>query len=133
MTSQFHAVYILKRIEGGPAGYPTLLIATTIGDNQINLSWTIGSINHDGHSIERSDDGIFFSEIDIVNGFTSTYSDVTVASGTTYYYRVRAFKGSHYSVYTNIAVATTTGLMASVTCDNTIITCDNILVTCDAA
>jgi hypothetical protein len=82
---------------------PTALALTVISDTQINLAWTVNSTNADGHKIERSLDGITYSEIGSVLGATATYNDTTGADGTRYYYRVRAYQGTAYSAYGNVA------------------------------
>lgn len=97
--------------EGGfsfaPAETPTLLIATTFDDTQIDLAWTDNSTNEDGYSIERSGDNITFVEIDTVLVNIVAYSDTTCVEGTLYYYRVRAYRGATYSNYSNTASDTT--------------------------
>jgi hypothetical protein len=71
---------------------PTLLVATTIDDTQIDLAWTSNSAGvEDGFSIERSTDGITYAEIDTVLAGVVVYSDTTCVAGTLYYYRVRAY------------------------------------------
>lgn len=79
---------------------PSGLIATVISLSQVNIAWT------DGRSaiIERSTDGITYTEIDTVAEGVVTYSDTNVVLGF-YYYRVREYSGTHYSDYTNVATA----------------------------
>jgi peptidoglycan hydrolase-like protein with peptidoglycan-binding domain/lysophospholipase L1-like esterase len=85
-----------------PNGDPSLLTLTVISGTQINLAWTIGSTNQDGHSIERSTDGVNFTEIATVTAGISSYSNSGLTASATYFYRVRAFKGINYSGYSNI-------------------------------
>ena len=75
----------------GIDGDPSDLVLTVISNTEIQLDWTIGSTNHDGHSIERSPDNITWSEIDTVLGSTDTYNNTSLTAGTLYYYRVRAY------------------------------------------
>jgi lysophospholipase L1-like esterase len=103
-----------RRHSGGAAaaaiidGVPSNLTLTVVNDVQINLSWTIGSTNQDGHSIERSLTGINgWSEIATVLGATATYNNTGLTQATQYFYRVRAYVGTDYSSYTNIAFKTT--------------------------
>jgi len=90
---------------------PSDLTATAINETQIDLSWTDNSPNEDGFSIERSTDGVIFAEIDTVGTDVTTYSDTGLTRGTTYYYRVRAFKQqgptTNYSDFSNTANDTT--------------------------
>jgi hypothetical protein len=86
---------------------PSLLSLTVISTSRIDLVCSDNSSNEAGFSIERSTDGITYSEIDTVTAGTEAYSDTTCSPGTLYYYRVRAYKGTAYSSYTNIESATT--------------------------
>jgi hypothetical protein len=83
------------RGEGGTGlnGSPSGLTAAAYSSTQINLLWTIGSTNHTGHKIYRSDDeGVTYSEIATVLGLTNIYEDTGLTENTTYYYMVRAYK-----------------------------------------
>jgi hypothetical protein len=86
---------------------PSTLLLTVISGTQINLAWTINSVNADGHSIERSLDNITWAEITTVIGVTATYNNTGLTNGLIYYYRVRAYKGTQYSSYLTTANATT--------------------------
>jgi len=89
------------------ARYPSALSLTVISSTQINLVWTNnGAVDYEGVSIERSTDGITYAEIDtIVPG--AAYSDTTCAANTLYYYRIRYYRGTHYSAYSNVVSGTT--------------------------
>jgi hypothetical protein len=79
------------------------LSTSAISSTQIKLDWTIYSVQGlQGFSIERSDDGILFSEVDTVSKDTLTYTD-TVSQDVFYYYRVRAYNVSRYYNYSNIS------------------------------
>ena len=83
--------------------YPSALTLTVDSDTQITLDWTNnGDTDYDGVSIERSTDGITYAEID-----TGTAGDVQyVDAGLTdnyYWYRIRYYRGTHYSAYSNVA------------------------------
>ncbi|MBI2930901.1 MAG: fibronectin type III domain-containing protein [Planctomycetes bacterium] len=79
-----------------PPTTPTGLAATSASSTQINLSWTAstdsGGSGLAGYKIERSTDNINFSEITTTAG--TTYSNTGLTTGTTYYYRVRAYDGA---------------------------------------
>ncbi len=95
----------------GPAA-PSSLIATTAPSpnnyRQINLSWTDNASNETGFRIERKKGaGGTYAEIATTGANVVTYSDSTCGSGTTYYYRVRAYNGSGNSGYSAEANATT--------------------------
>lgn len=85
---------------------PSGLSANAVSDSQIDLSWTDNSSCESDYHIERSTDGVNFSEIDTVGAGVTVYSDTGLDCGTTYYYRVRA--GKHdgtelFSAYSNTA------------------------------
>ena len=80
---------------------PSNLTATATS-TLIFLNWQDNSDNEQGFSVERSTDGINFAEIDTVSSNVAWYTDATVESGTTYYYRVRAFNEAGYSGYSNV-------------------------------
>lgn len=89
---------------------PSGLSATAVSDSQIDLSWTDNSSCESDYHIERSTDGVNFSEIDTVGAGVTVYSDTGLDCDTTYYYRVRA--GKHdgtelFSAYSNTASDTT--------------------------
>jgi titin len=86
---------------------PSGLSATTISATQINLSWSDNASNESGFLIERSTDGINFTQIGTVGAGVTTYTDSGLAAATTYYYRVRATNSAGNSAYSNIASATT--------------------------
>lgn len=80
----------------------------TINANRlvVTLGWTDNSNNEDDFIIERSTDGTSFSEIGRAAQNATTYSDATVQSNTTYFYRVvasNAFNTGASSVV-NIAI-----------------------------
>lgn len=84
-------------------GAPSALVLTALTDVSIQLNWTIGSTNQDGHFIERSPDGSTWTYINTVLGAVATFTNTGLTEDTRYYYRVRAFKGTSYSAYTSAA------------------------------
>lgn len=71
---------------------PTDLTLTVISDTSIQLDWVNVDTTGDGVSIERSTDGVAYSEIDTVALGVDTFTDTGLSAGTLYYYRIRAFK-----------------------------------------
>jgi hypothetical protein len=90
----------------GPAA-PGNLSAIATSSTSIDLSWTDNADNEDGFKIERSTNGVNFSQTATTDANTSSYTDSNCAAGTTYYYRVCAYSADGNSNYSNIASATT--------------------------
>ena len=75
---------------------------------QLHLTWTDNSNNEDGFKIERKKGASgTFKQIAVLGGNVSSYTDKGLASGTTYCYRVRAFKRVRNSEYTKESCVTT--------------------------
>jgi hypothetical protein len=93
-------------------GAPTTLTVANIvpyrSQSSVTISWRPGSDNESGFKIERSTDGVNFTQIGTAPAGATTFTDTTgpdnqgVAPGT-YYYRVRAFAtGLPDSAYSNV-------------------------------
>ncbi|MFN2491854.1 MAG: fibronectin type III domain-containing protein [Pyrinomonadaceae bacterium] len=101
--------YIVGQQPSGVPASPATLTANASGNNQINLTWTDNASNEDGFQIERCTGAgcSNFAQVAQVTANITTYSNSTLAAGTTYRYRVRAFSAAGSSGYSNIAEATT--------------------------
>ena len=96
-----------------PPAAPTALNAAATGPSTIALAWTDNSNNENGFRVERSSDGVNFTEVATVSVNQTSYGDSGLSSQATYYYRVRAanlYNTLSYSAYTNVASATTPGV-----------------------
>ena len=87
---------------------PSNLVATTLSNKAINLTWNDNSNNETAFIVERSVDNFSFFGINgnLPPNTTSTTSN-ELFSGLKYYYRVKAVLGSCSSTYSNIANTTT--------------------------
>jgi hypothetical protein len=83
-------------------------LSATAASTSVNLSWTDNSTNATAVLIERSTDNVTFAQVTSQPGTSTTWSDSSVAAGTTYYYRVRAQNSTGTSAYSNTASVTTT-------------------------
>src|SRR2546426_920957 len=54
---------------------PTGLAATAVSATQVNLAWSDNATNEDGYKIERSTDGVNFSQVAMAAINATTYQD----------------------------------------------------------
>ena len=83
------------------------LTAQVQNDSQVALQWSLADrVSTSGFDVERSS-GPLDGFVTVFNTDKSTFSviDTNVESGQIYYYRVRAYKRSTYSAYSNIEFA----------------------------
>jgi len=90
-----------------PPSAPPNLNASAVSPSQINLFWSDNSSNETGFEIDRSPDNSSWSQLTSVGANTTFFADTSVAPGTTYFYRVRAFDDLSVSAFTSSAQATT--------------------------
>jgi hypothetical protein len=97
--------------DGIPPTTPGDLVATAVGPSRIDLSWTAATdeLGVTGYTIYRSTDGIGYAEVGTAT--TTSFSDVDLAAGTTYWYTVDAFDAAgNRSLRSNVASASTSVL-----------------------
>jgi outer membrane protein assembly factor BamB len=85
---------------------PTHLTAVALSTSSIQLSWS-GTLTNGTYRIERSLDGVAFTEVASTKESVLTYTDGGLLDDYPYAYRVRARQGSIDSEYSGVAVATT--------------------------
>jgi hypothetical protein len=91
-----------------PPNAPTGLSAVASSTSQIDLSWTDNSADGTGFEVQRSDDGSTgWSTVGSNAANDTTFSDLGLPAGTTFYYRVKATGASADSAFSNVANATT--------------------------
>jgi len=86
---------------------PTNLSSQAISSNRIDLSWEDNASDEDGYKIERSVGGGSFSEIASIQADTESYSDTGLTPSMTYSYRIKAYRGTESSTYSEVAEAET--------------------------
>jgi hypothetical protein len=86
-----------------PPSAPINLSVTTISATRIDLKWSDTSNNEDGFKIERSPDGVAFTEIATVGANGTAYSNTGLTCNTFYQYRVRSYNATGNSAYSNTA------------------------------
>jgi fibronectin type 3 domain-containing protein len=102
-----------------PMAAPASLTATAVGGN-VNLAWVDKDSSATGYTINRSTDGIAFSQLaTLTSPSANVYVDATGTAGTKYYYQVIATNSDASSGASNTASATipqaTTGTVAITT------------------
>ena len=87
---------------------PTALTATaSVSSLSVILNWTDNATTEAGYKVERSTDGVNFTEIENLPVNTITTIDNNVLASTTYYYRVYAYNIGMNSGFSNVAQVTT--------------------------
>lgn len=76
-----------------PARTPERLSAWTSAPGTVVLHWFDASDNEAGFKVERSSNGIDFTQVATLGVDATSYVDNDAAAATRYYYRVRAFNG----------------------------------------
>jgi hypothetical protein len=82
-----------------PARAPERLSAWTSAPGTVVLHWFDASDNEAGFKVERSSNGIDFTQVATLGADATSYVDNDAAEATRYYYRVRAFNGRGNSKY----------------------------------
>jgi hypothetical protein len=90
-----------------PPGAIADLSAAGITTSRIDLEWTDTLNDEDNYYVERSGDGVIFTEIATLPADSSGYSDTGLAQDVLYSYRIRTSNSSGYSPYSNVALAAT--------------------------
>ncbi|MFH1226642.1 MAG: SBBP repeat-containing protein [Planctomycetota bacterium] len=76
---------------------PSGLGVFDVSGSSTALTWNDNSDNEDGFIIERSADGVNFSQLAAITENTTAYTDTGLASSTPYYYRVNAYNAAGHS------------------------------------
>ena len=74
---------------------------------QLRLSWSDNSDNEEGFEIQRMSPETGYLVVAIVGTNAISYADQSLAAGSTYCYRIRAFNAEAISAYSNLGCATT--------------------------
>jgi hypothetical protein len=86
----------------GHAHAPQKLSAWTSAPHTVVLHWFDTSDNETGFKVERSSNGIDFTQIAMLGTDATSFVDNDAGIATRYYYRVRAFNGRGNSAFTEI-------------------------------
>lgn len=86
------------------APYPLTAAATDYG--VITLSWTIQSADQTGFIVQRTNDGVSWTQIATPAATSASFLDTTALAGATYAYRVAAKNSTATSAWSNTATVT---------------------------
>jgi titin len=89
-----------------PIGDPSGLTATAVAFNQVDLTWTDGTENESGFTVDRSPDNSNWNQVADLPAGSTSFNDTGLIAETRYFYRVRAYNSNGFSAYTS-ADATT--------------------------
>jgi hypothetical protein len=101
-----HAYSEVYSAQTGALPGPTKLTAVATDVATILLAWTDNTSDALGYYVERSRDGVSWSQVAKVGPTATSYVSKGLTSGVQYYYRVRAYNSVGTSVYSNTAIAT---------------------------
>lgn len=94
-----------------PLFAPTAL-ASTFAQATVTLTWTDNDAKAAGYYVQRSADGVTFTQIaNLTSASANTFADANVSTGHTYFYRVQAYPGTANAA-TSSALIVNTPLLA---------------------
>jgi fibronectin type 3 domain-containing protein len=99
--------FLVKISLSGGIGKPSNLSATTISGTQINLAWADNSNNETGFEVWRKAGSDSFAPVGTAAANATSFNDTGLSGNTAYTYKVRAFNGDGYSLFSDTAAATT--------------------------
>src|SRR5262249_33430500 len=104
-TTSYSAVVPATTLAAPPA--PAGLVATVVSSSRINLAWTDNAAYEQGFKLERSPDGVTFTQIAQLGANVTSYANTSPAADTTSRYRTRASAGPNNSASSNTVAPAT--------------------------
>ena len=104
--SGIQALYPPTAVPNAPSSL-TAAPATSAPSSTITISWTDNATNETGYLVQRSADGVTFTQVAQLGANVQTYSNSGLSANTIYYFRVQAINGTAVSGYSNTASAQT--------------------------
>jgi len=114
MNNTAATVAAFRGASGGSGGTapaaPSTLSASAASDTSVTVRWSDNSSDETGFRLERSLNGVDYSEIVALGASAASFVDNGLVARTTYYYRVRAYNSVGNSAYSNVGSVTTSGV-----------------------
>ena len=79
---------------------PSGITAASTSSSSVTVRWTDNSSNETGFNVERSTNGVDFTQVATLGAGAISFADSGLAASTRYYYRVRAYNSAGNSSYT---------------------------------
>jgi hypothetical protein len=92
---------------------PSSATASATAYNSVTVKWTDNSGDEAGFKLERSGNGVDYSEIATLGAGATSMVDNGVIASSNFYYRVRAYNSAGNSGYSNVAAVTTPAMPPS--------------------
>jgi len=89
-----------------PPAAPGAVAAVVLTATSVRVSWTDLCAYETGYRVERSLDGVTWTQVALLAANTTSWTNYSLAAGTTYYFRVRAVEGSTFGAYSEVATVT---------------------------
>ena len=86
---------------------PSNLTATVASSTSIKLMWVDNSSYESGYRVERSTDGVTWTQVATAPANATSWTNYFLTAHTTYFYRVRAYEGSTNGDYSTVVSAAT--------------------------
>lgn len=109
-TAPLPARSVTTFVQTGGAGTPAApgnLTASAVSGSHIDLAWITNATNATAYLVERSSDGVIFTQLASLGATATSYSNTGLPGSSTYFYRVRASNNGILSLYSNTTNATT--------------------------
>ncbi len=106
-------------VSAAPPAAPGNLKATVLSDSEISLAWSDNSSDETGFRLERSTNGINWTEFAVTAGNIVSFIDTGLAASTSYQYRARAYNSNGNSSYSNIGTVKTNAPIVAACTTNT--------------
>jgi len=90
-----------------PPTAPSGLAAAAASSSTVNVTWTHDGSNVSAFEVERSNDGVAWSQAGTTDPSTTYFSNTGLSALTQYYYRVRGVNSGTYSSFSATVSATT--------------------------